>query len=185
MFQKDTADKFSVLTIVFHWLVGLSIISLMAVGIYMEENKAYDLYPIHKSMGVIVFLFAIERIFWRIYNGWPTSLGESPAIQLTLAKLVHWVLILATLLFPISGMLMSGLGGHGIDVFGLQLMAPNYDPAEPGKAIPINGDIAGLAHQVHGILGKVMIGVILLHVAGALKHHFVDRDRTLSRMLGK
>lgn len=182
---RDTAEKFSAMTIVLHWAVGISIIALMAVGIYMEEFEAYELYPIHKSVGILVFLFAVERIIFRMINGWPKPVGEAPQWQEVVAKLTHWVLILATLLFPISGMMMSGAGGHGLAVFGWELLAANPDPANPQQMIPLNKELAGLGHQVHGILGNVMIAVILLHIAGALKHHIIDKDRTLLRMLGK
>lgn len=170
-------------TLVLHWVVGLTIISLIGVGLYMEEYEAFSLYPIHKSIGIILFVFILYRVFYRIKQGWPQPVSQYQKHEVILSKLVHWVLIIGTVLFPISGMMMSGAGGHGIAVFGLELLASNYDAA--GEAIALNATLAGYGHETHEWLGKVMMVAIGLHIIGALKHHFIDKDNTLKRMLGK
>ena len=71
MITKDTEEKLSAVTVGLHWLIGITIISLIAVGIYMEENEIFFLYPIHKSIGILIFLFVLIRVVWRIANGWP------------------------------------------------------------------------------------------------------------------
>ncbi len=182
--MKDTKDKLSRLTIALHWLVGITIIGLIAVGIYMTENEAFALYPIHKSIGVLVFALVVWRVVWRAMNGWPRSVGDYSTLERISAKVVHWTLIVGTVLFPISGFIMSAAGGHGVAVFGLELVAANPDPANPGEVIALNGGMAQFARTLHGVLGNVMIAAILLHIAGAFKHHLFDRDGTLRRMLG-
>ena len=69
-------------------------------------------------------------------------------------------------------------------VFGFELVAANPDPADPTKVIPHNGALAGMAHTAHGVVGTVMVVAVVLHIAGAWKHHLVDKDNTLKRMLG-
>ena len=182
--MKDTKEKLSRLTIALHWLVGLTIIGLITVGIYMKENEAFALYPIHKSVGVLVFAFVLWRVVWRAMNGWPVPAGDYSTLEHILAKVVHWTLIAGTVLFPISGFVMSAAGGHGVAVLGVELVAANPDPANPGEVIALNAGMAGFAHNMHGILGNVMIAAILLHMVGAFKHHLSDRDGTLRRMLG-
>jgi len=180
--SQDTKQQFSKLTVFFHWAVALTIISLLSVGVYMEEFKAYFLYKYHKSIGILIFLVIIGRIIWRIKNGWPIPLNTQHANEQKLAKLVHWVLIIGTLTFPLSGMMMSALGGHGLPMFGLELFPANY---VDGKAIPINKELAQLGGNIHYWLGWTMIVTIVIHITGALKHHFVYKDGTLRRMLGK
>jgi cytochrome b561 len=182
--MRDAPEKFSRLTIALHWLVGLTIIAMVAVGLYMTDNDAYNLYPIHKSTGILLFTVVLIRVIWRVINGWPTPVSRYQAWEHNLAKVVHWVLIIGTVLMPISGMMMSGAGGHGLNIYGLELLAVNHDPANPGDVIALNGGAAELGHETHEIVGKIMIGAILLHIAGALKHHFIDKDGTLRRMLG-
>lgn len=179
----NTDLSLSKMTIILHWLVGLAIMAMMAVGWYMSENEIGSLYPIHKSVGIILFLFILYRAIRRVKRGWPQPVSQYTKYEIMLSKLVHWVLIIGTVLFPLSGMMMSGAGGHGLKVFGLELMASNYDMA--GKTLAINPTLAGIGHETHEILLPVMLVAIVLHIAGVWKHHLVDKDNTLKRMLGK
>lgn len=182
--MPDTKDKLSPLSITLHWIIGLTIIGLMVVGWYMDNFKAYDLYDWHKSIGILIFVFILIRVIWRLIQGFPEPVNVMDKLQTAVAKLVHWVLLLASLAFPISGMMMSGAGGHGLHVFGIELLAENHDPVS-GKTVPINETVAGFGSDVHGVLLWVVIVALILHIGGALKHHFLDKDRTLLRMLGK
>ena len=180
--NKDT-QKFTTMTIFLHWLIGLTIIALIAVGLYMSENEVWDLYPIHKSIGIILFVFILYRVIRRLMRGWPEPVSQYAKHEIILSKIIHWVLLIGTLMFPISGMMMSGAGGHGIAVFGFELLASNYNAA--GEAIALNPSLAEAGHETHEILGTVMMIAIALHIIGAWKHHLVDKDNTLKRMLGK
>lgn len=168
-------------TKILHSIIAISMIGMLAVGIYMEETETYWLYDWHKSIGVIVLVVALLRIIWRIKKGWPTPVGNNPQLQLMVAKAVHWILILSTVIYPVSGMMMSGGGGHGIAVFGITLMAENPDPAT-GNAVPVNEAVASLGHEIHGLFAWILVGIIVLHIVGALKHHFIDKDETIKRM---
>lgn len=173
--------KLSNLTKILHAIIGTSMIILLIIGIYMSDNEVFALYPIHKSVGVIVFVFALFRIFTRIREGWPKPIGNSPKIQMMMAKLVHWGLITITALYPASGMMMSGAGGHGIYIFGVELLASNYDEVTH-KAVALNETIASIGHTLHEALMGVLIFLIVVHVAGAVKHHIIDKDETITRM---
>lgn len=183
--MKDTLQKLSSTSVFLHWIVALFMIVLMGVGWYMAENDAYALYGLHKSFGLLIVVFVLWRLVHRLMNGFPKPLGQQGAGLNALATLVHWVLLIGTVLFPLSGMMMSVMGGHGLQLFGLELIANNPDLANPGKNLPLDGDMARNARQVHGLLLWVMLTAIVLHVAGALKHHLVDKDGTLKRIMGK
>lgn len=182
--MKDSHNQFSKTTVVLHWVVGLTMIALLGVGLYMEQNEVYSLYPVHKSVGTLIFVIVLARVVWRLMNGWPTEIGSQPKLQRFVARLTHWVLILGTLMMPISGMVMSVAGGRGLTVFGINLIASNPDPANPKSILALNEVLAGNAHQAHGVIGTILIAVVALHVLAALKHHFINKDGTLSRMLG-
>ena len=181
----DTKEKLSLPTVALHWVVATFIIALTALGMYMEDAGSATLYMIHKSFGVLIFVVILVRVFWRFKNGWPEPVSQYKKFEIVLSKIVHWALLLLTIIMPISGMMMSGFGGHGFGIFGLELVARNPDPASPDKVIAINGTLAQIGHVVHGGAKNVLIAAIVLHVVGALKHHFVDKDATLKRMLGK
>ena len=175
----------SKLTIGLHWIVALSMLGLFGIGLYMAETESYALYPWHKSFGIVIFPIAVLRIIWRLKEGWPQAVGDYPKLEQVMAKLTHGVLIVATILMPISGMVFSAMSGHGFELFGLSLVAPNHAPGQPDEVLPRNEQIAGFAHEAHEIFGWVMLVAVMLHVLGALKHHFIDKDVTLKRMAGK
>jgi cytochrome b561 len=157
---------------------------MLSIGIYMTETETFTLYPWHKSFGVIIFFILVARIIWRIRNGWPVPLHPVRAVEHMLARTVHWVLLIGTLLMPVSGFLMSSFGGTGVAVFGLEIVPRNPDPEDPAKALPHNAELASFFRSIHGIVAWTLVVAIVLHIAGALKHHLVDGKGTLRRMLG-
>ena len=181
---QSTYSELSKGTIRLHWIVGIMMILLLATGIYMEETETFALYPWHKSFGVLVLLFALVRIAWRIRKGWLNPVGAYSSIEKNLSKLIHWLLIVATVILPVSGFMMSVMGGHGADFFGLELVGRNINPDNPREVIPLNESLAGMAHTVHGLGGNLLLFALSLHVMGAFKHHLVDKDSTLRRMIG-
>lgn len=174
------SQSLSTVTRMLHAIIALGMISLLAIGIYMEEFEVFALYDWHKSFGVLVLMFAVVRVFWRIRKGWPSTLGQPAKLQLFIAKAIHWILISATIIYPVSGLMMSIGGGHDLAFFGIELVAGNQNAA--GETVAVNETLAGLGHRLHGTLTFFVIGAIVLHVIGALKHHFIDKDATITRM---
>ncbi|WP_051227165.1 cytochrome b [Oceanospirillum beijerinckii] len=173
------------LTIALHWLVGWSIIGLLALGIYMEENNAYHLYGLHKSLGALIFIVIVIRAWRRVRQGWPKPVNEYTRMEQRLSKITHYVLLIGSVLIPLSGLVMTIAGGRGLEVFGLEVIGANIDPANPDKPLPLVAPLAGIAHQMHGMVSNLVIVALVLHIIGALKHHMIDKDNTLKRMLGR
>lgn len=178
----DTEKKLSGLTITLHWLVGLGILGLCALGIYMVRTESWGLYHIHKSVGLLVLGLIVIRLAWRIRNGLPKPVGHYSRLEHRAAKSVHWLLLLGTLALPLTGMVYSGASGHGFGIFSLNLFPANY---VAGQAVPFHAALSDLGQTLHGYFGYALLGLVALHVAGALKHHLLDRDMTLARMLGR
>lgn len=153
---------------------------MLGVGMYMTEYEAFNLYGLHKSFGTILFLLAAARVIWRIREGWPRTIGNPSRIQHIAAKSIHWILIISTILYPASGLMMSIGSGRGLSVFGLEIIAATMDAA--GEPIPMNELIGELGYNIHGLIKYFVIGAIVVHVIGALKHHFLDKDQTVKRM---
>jgi cytochrome b561 len=181
----DTREKLSPLTIALHWIIAVGIIGLLAVGFYMSMYEAYGLYDLHKSIGICIFAVILVRVIWRIKNGWPAPVRDYPVWEHRLSRLTFWILILGSVLMPISGFIFSGAGGFGVEVFGVTLAPANPDPLDPTKVIPFNEMMSDMGHETHEFIGNLMAIALLLHISGALKHHLIDKDRTLLRMLGK
>lgn len=181
----DTKNNLDLTTRTLHWIIAICFIALIAVGIYMANTDAWAFYPLHKSMGIILFVVILLRVGWRAKQGWPAPAGEYQKIEQLLAKVTHWVLLLGTLAMPITGMLYSGMSGHGFGIFGWTIVKGNYDPANSEQVIPHSELLSVISEQAHELIGYTLAVAIILHIAGACKHHLVDKDRTLLRMLGK
>ncbi|WP_286261928.1 cytochrome b [Thalassotalea atypica] len=177
----SSSVRLSSRTKVLHLIIALTMICLMTVGYYMEEFEVFALYPIHKSFGTLLLFVASFRVYWRFKQGWPTPLGNVSVIQHAVAKGVHWVLLISTLLFPLSGLAMSIGGGNGLSVFGLEIVAQSID-AITGDKIPVNEMVAGVGRRVHATLLWVVGITLILHIVGAFKHHVIDKDETIKRM---
>lgn len=181
----DTQSHLGLTSRSLHWIIAIGFISLTLVGIYMANTDTSALYPLHKSTGVILFAIILLRVLWRLKQGWPAPVGQYQKIEQLSAKLTHWILLFGTLAMPITGMLYSGMSGHGFGIFGWTLVKKNYDPEQPGEVIPYSELLSTIGEQSHEIIGYTLVAAIVLHIAGACKHHFLDKDRTLLRMLGK
>ena len=169
-------EKLSMTSILLHWIVAVMMVMLLGSGIYMHEFEARDVYPIHKSMGITITLFVVIRILWRIKEGWPQPHENHAPWERILSRISHYVLITGTLLMPISGMIGSVAGGRGLYWFGVELIA--RDPTSKNKML------AEAAHNAHHTIATIIILFLILHIAGALKHHFIDKDNTLRRIFG-
>lgn len=180
----ESKESLGRLSVGLHWLVGITFVALVASGLYMASTETWALYPIHKSVGVLIFGVALWRTIRRLKLGWPQPAGNYSRIEQLLSKATHWLLLGATVAMPISGMLYSTLSGHGFGIFGWVLVHGNHSPTNPAEVVPYSVQGAEIAQATHSTLGYLLVGVIALHVLGALKHHLIDKDETLRRMLG-
>lgn len=180
MKMKDTSINFGAISVANHWLTAALVVGMVVLGLYMADlpkgPDKFQLIDLHKSVGVLILVLALARIFWRLGNRWPKLLGEYSVWQKKSARLVHYVLISVLVLLPLSGWLMSSAGGHTVDVFGLFAL-----PDLIGK----NKALGGFFHEFHEIIAWSLIAIVALHFLAAMKHQFVDRDATLPRMLGR
>lgn len=176
---KNSPDRYGLIAISLHWLMALIIIAMYPLGLYIDSldyyDAAYRVVPYwHKSIGIIVLALLLVRVLWRLVSPPPAPLEQS-RILLLASKLVHlaiYVLIFVTLL---AGYMISTADGRAIEVFNWFEV-----PALPA-VIEQQEDVAGLVHYWVATALIILAGV---HALAALKHHFINRDQTLTRMLG-
>ncbi|TAH47667.1 MAG: cytochrome b [Betaproteobacteria bacterium] len=161
-----------------HWLMALGIIGTFALGIYMQDlplsPTKLQLYSWHKWAGVTLFMLLILRLAWRIAHPAPPLPATMPAALRLAAHAAHWVLYALMIMIPLSGWLMSSAKGFQTVWFGV---LPLPDLVAKDKAL---GD---LLQEVHEALNFTLLLLIVAHVGAALKHHLIDRDDVLTRML--
>lgn len=177
---KNTATEYGWVSIVIHWLMAIVIIGLFALGWYMVELTYYDsLYRtlpfIHKSVGILLAGLFLFRFLWRLFNPSPKPVPGTSPLEEVAAKVVHRMFYLLITLIVISGYLISTADDSSISVFDV------FSVPATITSIPEQEDNAGLVHE---ILAYILIGMVALHAGAALKHHFINRDETLRRMLG-
>ena len=177
---RNTAQGYGVVAIALHWLVAVVVLGLFVLGVWMTGLTYYDEWykrgpDIHKSIGILLFFVMIARLVWRAGNAVPNDEPGIGRLQRRVAHGVHGLLYVLLFALMISGYFISTADGKPIHVFGLFAV-----PATVSD-IPNQEDIAG---AVHWYLALTLIAIVGLHAAAALKHHFIDRDRTLKKMLG-
>lgn len=175
--SKDPLDRPARLL---HWTIAILIIGMIPFGIYMDSLPDGDslkktIYPIHSGLGLVVLVLALWRSARRIDRGFPEPASPYALWQQHLARAIHWLLLLGVLAMPISGIVHALGDGREITFFGLF----SFGQIAPDQTLRHWGG------WVHGNVGRLLIALILLHVAGALKHHWIDKDETLNRMLGR
>jgi cytochrome b561 len=172
------AQRYTGMAIALHWLIAALILCTFLLAQYMtglELSPAkLKLYSYHKWIGVTIFLLVLVRLAWRLAHRPPPPPASMPAWQHRTANIAHFFLYVLTLAIPISGWLMSSASGFQVVYLG-HIAIP--DLLEKDKAL------ADQLKQVHEALNWLMLAVVVLHAAAALKHHLLDRDDVLRRML--
>lgn len=168
-------ERYSSVAILFHWSIAALVIANLAIGL-LHENVLDGVgwaIPLHKSFGVTVLVLTLGRIGWRLTHRPPPLPASTPRWEKGAAHGVHWVLYALMLAMPLTGwMLSSGGRRYPISWFGL------FDV----PFLPVSRATGSIAHDAHGLLGWLMLALVALHAAAALRHHLVLRDRVLARM---
>lgn len=178
MSMRNSNIQYGAVSKAIHWLMGLTIIGLLAVGLYMEGLDAsplkFQIYGLHKAIGIAVLAVFFVRVFWRFTNIVPDSLPSHRAWEKFLAHSVHVFLYVAMIGMPLSGWMMSSAAGYPVEFFGLFTLP---------HIVPESESLGDLMREIHALLGCALMAALGLHIAGALKHHFIDKDNTLRRMI--
>ncbi|MDT8282962.1 MAG: cytochrome b [Gammaproteobacteria bacterium] len=179
MQYRNTAERYGFIAMLLHWGLAILIIAMFALGSYMVELDYYDPWykkapDLHRSIGVIITGLMIYRLFWRLSNPRPRESGET--WQRRLASWMHRLFYLLIAAIVISGYLITTADGQPVVVFHLFQIPAVF------SGFGNQEDIAG---EIHEWLTAILIVLVSLHALAALKHHFINRDSTLRRMLGK
>ena len=160
-----------------HWISAITIVAMFAAGYWMVDltyySEWYKTAPHwHKSVGIILFSVTLFRLIWKRVKQSPEIEGQ--AWEKTGAKIAHAMLYMLLFCTFISGYLISTADGRGIDIFDWFTL-PGL-----GSFIENQEDLAG---TIHYYLTYSLIGLAALHALAALKHHFINKDNTLKKML--
>lgn len=177
--------RYTAVAIALHWLIALAIVLLILVGWYMgdlpdDAPGKEELYQMHKSFGITVLILTIARIVWRAMNPPPPlPTGLSPLERFG-ARVTHFGFYVLMLAMPLSGWLLVSTA-YEFDIATVLFGIVSW-PDIPGVGFLANETGHGAVEFVHSKLAWIAIGLLVLHVAGAVKHEF-DGEGVLHRML--
>ena len=182
---KNSQDSYGLIARILHWVTALAVLGLFGLGWWMVDLTYYSEWyktapDIHRSIGLILAMLIIFRIIWRSVNPTPQTLSTHKHWEVKSAHAMHLVLYVLLFAMFITGYLISTAKGQPIEVF-------NW------FSVPaiVTGDDLGISNledrmgEIHEILAYTLIGLAVIHALAALKHHIIDKDETLKRMLGK
>lgn len=174
--------RYSAVAMVIHWLLALVIVGMFVMGSYMADLPfsplRLKLYNWHKWAGVTFLALTVLRLLWRLTHR-PPALPQAvtlamPSWQVRAYHATHYLLYALFFAVPLIGWAYSSAAGYPIVLFG-QLPLPDF--VLPSK------ELAALIKPLHELSALALVGLAGLHVAAALKHHWIDRDGLLNRML--
>lgn len=179
--MNNTEQSYGWLAISLHWLTAILVFGLFGLGLWMVELGYYHAWyqkapNLHKGLGVFLFALMSFRLIWRLLQIQPKALATHQKWEQIAAHATHWLLYLLLFVIMFSGYLISTADGRGLSVFGW------FSIPSLGQLFNNQEYLAGLMHQY---AAYVLMALVLLHVCAALKHHLIDKDKTLKRMLGK
>lgn len=188
----NTNSSYGSIAKTLHWLTALLILSAIPLGKFAHDlavriqdpliettqgdlDRVTMMFSLHKTIGVAVFFVALARILWALIQPHPGLLNAEKRAEAMAAQIVHWLLYGALVIVPLSGWI------HHAASTGF---APIWWPfGDSLPFVPKDAHLSEQVGQIHGFATKVLIVSLLLHIAGALKHHVTDKDATLRRML--
>ncbi|MYM29686.1 cytochrome b561 [Duganella sacchari] len=171
--------RYTKIAMLLHWLVALLIIATFFLGLSMVAIPGFSptklkYFSWHKWMGVTVLGLAVIRVLWRKANRPPPPLASIPVWQHKIADGMHYLLYFLIFAVPLSGYFYTYAAGVPVVYLGLWQMPAVIAPDPELKAT---------LKTVHYVLTMTMAAAVVAHALAALKHHFIDRDVTLKRML--
>lgn len=174
---RNTNRTWGSLTKALHWIIVLLIINQWVIAERAEELKGLAKVPVlalHKSFGMTILMLAIVRLVWRWMNPVPDLTSETKPWERVLARISHVLLYALIFAMPLTGWMMSSARNFPVSWFKLFQFPDLVAPAD---------QTYHLMNDLHHLLFSALVVVALLHAAGALKHHFIDRNDVLKRML--
>jgi cytochrome b561 len=174
--------RYSTVAIVLHWLLGLSIFAMFAIGIYMTDLPfsplRLKLYNYHKWAGITFLILSVLRLVWRLVNkppALPKAIEQAmPNWQTKVYHATHYALYALFFAVPLIGWAYSSAAGFPIVLFGV-FPLPDF--------MSVDKEFAKQIKEFHEISAFALVGLAVLHIGAALKHHFIDKDGLVSRML--
>ncbi|MFZ1991890.1 MAG: cytochrome b [Alphaproteobacteria bacterium] len=178
MALRNSSERWGAIAKTFHWLIAVLVFCMIVLGLWAVNAPLsplkLQLFMIHKLTGLSIFVLMLLRLSWRLINPTPILPPSLVGLERLAAQTTHWVLYGLILLMPISGYVITSAANFPVSVFGL---------FEIPLIVPHDKDLQELGETIHVLSFYVLAMLLALHIAAALRHHFILKDEILKRML--
>lgn len=173
----NTEDRWGVVQQTLHWLIVLAVISQLTLGFTFTSLPENDplrgtLFGAHAALGLIILVIMLVRLVWRLAHPVPRLPDTLRRWEKRLARVNHGLLYLLLIGMPLGGYLLVNAHGHPVSFFGIELPV----------LMPANESLEEIIELLHVTGAFFIIGLVILHVAAALRHEWILKDNTLRRM---
>jgi len=178
MTAATAPDRYPPMAQALHWLIALLAFTQLAMGKLFEveaDEGDESLLWLHAALGLLVLVLMVVRIGWRATHAVPAPPPATPPRERLIARVLFAAFYAILILLPMSGWALASIEGEPVSFFGLFTVPP----------LPLSGgeEAEDFIEEAHEILGNLLLLLVALHVAASLKHHFINRDDVLRRML--
>jgi cytochrome b561 len=178
MMMRNTLQMWGAPAKWLHWTIAALVLAQIPLGLAAESWRLsptkLDLFVWHKSMGMLILALMVVRIAWRLANVAPSSPAATPPLERLAGQLSHLLLYLLLLLLPVTGWVVNSAANVPFRIF---WVIPVPAIVEPDKAL------ADGAARMHATLCLLLVLLLAVHVGAALRHHFLEHNDVLARML--
>ncbi len=178
--------RYSAVAILLHWAIALLVLALVGLGLYMTSlppgsAAQFSLYQWHKSLGITVLLLTLARIAWRLSHPVPALPATLKPWERLAARGTHVGLYALMLAIPLTGWALVSASPWNLPTILYGVIPWPHLPVL--STLEDKAGAEAVLEQVHGLLAWSAVALVALHVAAALKHHFILKDDVLARML--
>jgi cytochrome b561 len=169
----NTSGRYGAVSQTIHWITAALVVALIVSGKAgdIDAEEGSRLYFWHSSLGLLILLLVVARILWRFVTPPPKQPAATSRLAGRVATSLHLLFYVFLLALPISGWLASSAEGGTVSFFGLATL-PQWSAGGED-----------FFEEAHEVLGNILLLLVILHALAALKHHLIDKDDVLLRML--
>jgi cytochrome b561 len=176
MSSSIAPSRYHIVSQLLHWLMAAILLYLIVFSSFEEATDAQlvEKIKLHTGLGILIVLLAALRWIWRLARPRPGEIANTPRWQIRAANFTHHAFYIIFLIAPALGFVLAGLVAYRVEMFGL---------FEISGWLADSPNAAGLVNSFHGFAVDILTGLIVVHVAAALYHHFIKGDGLIWRML--
>jgi cytochrome b561 len=170
--------RYSTGAIVLHWVIAIAVIvnwRIAEAGEHLPDAERGAVMANHMALGMTILLLTLLRLAWRLTHKPPPLASTLKSWERAAARTVHTIFYILLIGLPLGGWLATSYYGIGVDIWGVMTV--------PRMPVGVDPDFGHEIYHAHAFGGTVLLALVALHLLGALKHHFLDKDGNLWRML--